>query len=113
MLKEGVTANQRTACFRLAAQLRKAGLPFEYAVVVLTEWAGKNRPDNGRGIISREEIVCQAQFAYRPRAYLACGCDDPAVSPFCAPSECSIGRKRMPLNPLAPRQTADEPASRH
>jgi hypothetical protein len=32
MLTEGVKENQRTACFRLAAQLRKVGLPYEYTV---------------------------------------------------------------------------------
>jgi hypothetical protein len=45
MLKVGVRANQRTACFRLASQLRKAGLPYEYAVVVLARLSpfGKSR----------------------------------------------------------------------
>jgi len=33
MLTEGVKENQRTACFRLAAQLRKVGLPYEYTVM--------------------------------------------------------------------------------
>jgi hypothetical protein len=101
MLKEGVTTNQRSACFRLAAQLRKAGLPFEYAVIVLTEWAGRNRPNDGRGIISRGEVLRQTQSAYGPRAYLGCGCSDPSVAPFCDPS-CGLLRKpyRDPACPL-------------
>lgn len=93
MLTEGVTANQRTACFRLAVQLRKAGLPFDYALLVLTEWARKNRPADGRGILSRSEIIGQTQFAYREgKQYRGCGCDDGTVRPYCDPS-CSLHKK--------------------
>ena len=93
MLTEGVTANQRTACFRLAVQLRKAGLPFDYALLALTEWARRNRPDDGRGILSRGEIVGQTQFAYREgKQYRGCGCDDETVRPYCDPS-CSLHKK--------------------
>jgi hypothetical protein len=93
MLTEGVTANQRTACFRLAVQLRKAGLPFDYAILVLTEWARKNRPADGRGILSRGEIVGQAQFAYREgRQYRGCGCDDETVRLYCDPA-CSLHKR--------------------
>jgi hypothetical protein len=111
MLKEGVSANQRTACFRLATQLRKAGLPFEYAVLVLGKWASKNRPDNGRGIITDGEILSQTQCAYRPRAYRACGCDDPAVSPFCEPAECPIGRRRQLARTASSRVAGYVPSS--
>lgn len=99
MLTEGVKENQRAACFRLAAQLRKAGIPYEYAVLILTKWAEKNRPTDGKSVISFGEIGGQTRSAYRARPYLSCGCDDPAVSAFCNPSECPIGKKRMAVNP--------------
>ena len=84
MLLEGVVENQ----------LRKAGLPYEYAILVLTKWAEKNHPTEGKAIISFGEVGSQAHAAYRGRMYLSCGCDDPAISPFCSPSTCPIGRKR-------------------
>jgi len=99
MLTEGVKENQRAACFRLAAQLRKAGIPHEYAVLILTKWAEKNRPTDGKSVISFGEIGGQTRAAYRARPYLSCGCDDPAVSAFCNPSECPIGKKRVAVNP--------------
>lgn len=86
MLSEGVSVNQRTACFRLACQLRKAGLPHEYAVLVLAAWAGRNHPGDGKPVISRGEVESQTQSAYRGRIYQSCGCNDPSVIPFCDPS---------------------------
>lgn len=94
MLIEGVAENQRAACFRLAVQLRKAGLPYEYAILVLTKWAEKNHPPEGKAIISPGEVRGQVRGAYGDRMYLSCGCDDPAISPFCSPSTCPIGIKR-------------------
>ena len=93
MLTEGVTANQRTACFRLACQLRKTGLPYEYALTILTSWAQKNRPSDGKGIISIGEVTQQAQYAFRGRLYLSCGCAEPSVQAFCDPA-CPL-RKRQ------------------
>jgi hypothetical protein len=92
MLKEGVTSNQRVVCFRLAVQLRKAGLPYDIAVGALKTWAQKNRPDNGKGIIREREIVSQTAWAYH-RGYTSCGCDDPAIASYCDPI-CPIRRKR-------------------
>ena len=91
MLAEGCTDNQRVACFRLAVQLRKAGLPLDSTVAVLRAWAKKNKPDNGKPIISPSEIRSQAKGAYRDRAYRACGCEEVAIKPFCD-SACSLLR---------------------
>ena len=100
MLTEGVTANQRNACFRLACQLRKAGLPYEYALTVLTAWTQKNRPTDGRSVISVNEVMHQTQCAYKDRLYSSCGCNDPSVMPFCS-RDCPIRK---------PREAATQPA---
>ena len=91
MLREGVRANQRVACFRLAVQLRKAGNPFDRAVAILCAWAERNRPADGKSIIRESEIRGQTRCAYRG-GYKGCGCEDPAVMPFCEPS-CPVHRR--------------------
>ena len=93
MLTDGVKENQRAACFRLACQLRKAGIPYEYAVLILTKWAEKNHPPEGKAVISFGEIGRQTRDAYRDRMYLSCGCDDPSVLPFCV-ANCPLRVRR-------------------
>ena len=82
MLSEGVAEYQRVACFRLGVHLKKAGLPEDVAVAALDAWAQKNRPRNGKRILTHAEIVEQARHAYAG-GYRGCGCEDPAVMPFC------------------------------
>ncbi len=82
MLADGVIANQRVACFRLAVNLKRVGLPFDSAVAVLRDWATRNRPAGGKRTIMEDEISAQAACAYG-KEYRACGCEDPAVRPFC------------------------------
>jgi len=82
MLTDGVIANQRVACFRLAVNFKKVGLPFDSAVAVLRDWATRNRPAGGKRTIVEDEIIAQAACAYG-KDYRACGCEDPAVRPFC------------------------------
>lgn len=91
ILREGVSANQRIACFRLACQLRKAGVELERAVRILNEWAPRNRPGDGKGIIKPDEVQSQTRCAYQGRLYRSCGCEDPTIIPFCEPS-CRIRR---------------------
>jgi len=52
MLSEGVTANQRVACFRLAVHLKKAGVPSDIARASLQAWAMKNRPEDGKRVLT-------------------------------------------------------------
>lgn len=92
MLTEGVTENQRVACFRLAVDLKKAGVPLDAALAALNVWALKNRPENGKGIITRQEIMAQSAAAYG-KGYRSCGCDDPAVAPYCD-ERCPIRDKK-------------------
>jgi hypothetical protein len=84
MLAEGVTEDQRVACFHLALQLRKAGLPQDIVIASLRAWALKNRPNGNRRIITPEEIAGQTRSAYG-RAYRGCGCEAPSVMPYCDP----------------------------
>jgi hypothetical protein len=96
MLAEGVGALQRVACFRLAVQLKKAGLPRDIAVAALRAWAVKNRPTDKKRIISDTEVAAQTTSAY-VRSYRGCGCGDPAVKPYCDPS-CWLRADRKPTN---------------
>lgn len=86
MLREGVPTFQRVACFRLAVALRKTGLPFHAALSVLTQWAHKNLPNDGKPTISENEVIGQARSAYGARTYQSYGCSDAAVKPFCEKS---------------------------
>lgn len=94
MLTQGVTGSQRVACFRLAVQLKKAGLPADLAIAVLNTWARKNRPMGRKRLITPQEIAAQTNCAYA-RPYSGCGCEDPAVSPYCDPN-CTIRRHATP-----------------
>ncbi|MCX5676414.1 MAG: hypothetical protein NTX87_15545 [Planctomycetota bacterium] len=92
MIAEGVKQYQRVSCFRLAIQLKKVGLPLESAVAVLVDWAGRNRPVSGKPVIGEVQVKEQAEWAYR-RNYRSCGCEEPAVAPYCDPS-CPLKRPR-------------------
>ena len=85
MLTEGVGSYQRVCCFRLAVQLKRSGLPFDLAVVVLKAWAQKNRPADGKTIITDSEIFQQTRSAY-VKPYCSIGCEDPAIAAFCHPN---------------------------
>ena len=82
MLTEGVVLFQRVACFRLAVQLKQTGLPCDMALCVLKAWAKKNRPLNGKRVITDSEIRCQVKYAFE-KSYRCFGCSDPAITPYC------------------------------
>jgi len=82
MLAEGVCDLQRVSCFRLAVDLKRAGFPFDLAVTLLQAWTRKNRPQNGKRILTAKEVQKQAEDAYE-KPYRSCGCEDPAVAPYC------------------------------
>lgn len=99
MLAEGVSQCQRVACFRLAVHLKKAGIPQDIAVAGLAAWASKNHPESGKRIITEAEVIEQTGYAYA-KPYRACGCEDPAVMPFC--------QLPCPLKPsTVPKTSAD------
>ena len=96
MLNEGVASNQRVSCFRLAIQLKKAGLPQDLTLAALKTWATKNRPENGKGIITEREIEEQTAAAYN-KDYHGCGCEEPAVAKYCDPA-CPVRKAESPRN---------------
>ena len=98
MLREGVGEYQRVACFRLAVQLKKAGLPEDITLAALQAWARKNHPPAGTRIITDLELTDQVAWAYR-RAYRSLGCEEPIVRAFRTPdcpcvSHCSERLRR-------------------
>ena len=93
MLTEGVPDQQRVRCFRLAVDLKRAGVPIDLTVALLQAWARKNQPRNGKRIITNNEIQEQAKGAYE-KPYRSCGCEDPAVAPYCD--------ERCPLHAVRP-----------
>ena len=92
ILADGVQAQQRVACFRLAIHMKKVGLPYEVAAAALKAWAIKNRPDNGNRILTEYEIMSQTASVYR-KDYTGYGCQESAIKPFCDP-ECPIIKNR-------------------
>ena len=60
------------------------------SVAALEAWAARNQPRNGKRVITDAEIIEQAGWAYA-RDYRGCGCEDPAVRPYCDP-RCPLRR---------------------
>jgi hypothetical protein len=113
MLREGVTDNQRVSCFRLAVDLKRAGVPEELTLAALNLWSRKNRPTGHKKIIGAAEIASQTRDAYG-KTYRSCGCDHAAVKPFCS-SDCSLypasSPSTSPAVSAAPSQPPPSPAS--
>ena len=82
ILDEGVSSNQRVACFRLAIHFKRTGIPCDLTLVTLKAWALKNHPTNGKRIITESEIEAQAKYAYA-RSYRGFGCENPAIAAYC------------------------------
>jgi TOTE conflict system, Archaeo-Eukaryotic Primase domain len=92
MLADGVSAYQRVNCFRLACHLRRCGLTYDDSVLLLKNWAPRNRPDNGNGIITVKEIEAQTRCAFT-RRYRSFGCEDPGMNEYCN-SQCPLNRRK-------------------
>jgi len=107
MLAEGVRQYQRVSCFRLAIQLKKVGLPLGSTIAVLLDWANRNRPASGKPIISETQVKEQAEWAYR-RNYRSCGCEDPAIHPYCDPS-CPLKHPRKDDAPASCSEPSAKP----
>ena len=82
MLAKGVTVNQRVSVFRLAIHLKKMSLPFDLSVIVLKAWSQKNRPANGKEIITEAEVESQAAYAYQ-KHYRSFGCQEAVKNMYC------------------------------
>ena len=95
MLAEGVRHHQRNACFRLGVNLCQQRIPQQAAEAVLYAWARRNRPEDGKRIITPFEIKQQLKSAYSGN-YRGYGCETPAIEPFCDP-KCPV-RRRAAVN---------------
>lgn len=93
MLQNGVSRYQRVSCFRLAVHLKRLGLPCDVAVAALNIWALKNRPRDGKKVITEREIVEQTSYAF-DKDYRGYGCNSEAVAPFCEP-DCPVVQKKI------------------
>jgi len=82
MLAEGVSSFQRVSCFRLAVRLKRSGMPYDLTIVTLKAWAQKNRPEDGKCIITDSEIEYQTKCAFES-SYRSFGCEEPAISAYC------------------------------
>jgi len=92
ILEEGVTFDQRIACFRVAVHFRRIGLPYEMAIAALVEWSKRNKPLEGKRIITLKEIEEQALWAYK-KNYSGYGCQNPVIRAFCDPM-CPVRNRR-------------------
>ena len=84
MLNEGITFNQRVACFRLAVHLKRVGLPYDAVIAILTNWRLKNHPKENKGIITASEIEEQVGWTFK-KNYSGYGCSEPIIESFCDP----------------------------
>lgn len=84
ILKYGVTFDQRIACFRLALNLKRIGIPQDITIAALMNWRLKNKPIKGKRIITEDEVVEQTHWAYL-KDYKGYGCDEPVVKKHCEP----------------------------
>jgi hypothetical protein len=82
ILAEGVSSHQRVSCFRLAVHLKRSGIPHDLALVMLKAWAKKNRPTDGRRVITDQEIDYQTRCAFE-RPYRSFGCEHAAMAAYC------------------------------
>ena len=85
MLNEGVTFDQRIACFRLAVNLKRIGFPEDITVGALMSWRLKNKPKNDKRKITPDEIIEQSKWAYSKK-YKGYGCDEPIINYSCDPN---------------------------
>ncbi len=88
ILENGVTFDQRIACFRLALNLKRLGFPLDVSIAVLMRWRLKNKPINNKRVITPDEVVEQTKWAYF-KDYKGYGCNEPIIKRFCD-SRCGL-----------------------
>ena len=93
ILEDGVAKNQRCVCFRLAGHFNRLGIPIDGAIVLLKNWATKNKPIENKRIITENEIFEQTSYAYK-RSYTSYGCESEEIKPFCQP-ECPVNLAKL------------------
>ncbi|MFC1551792.1 hypothetical protein ACFL6P_04425 [Candidatus Latescibacterota bacterium] len=91
ILENGVTHNQRVACFRIAVNLKLVGIPQDIAEKTIIGWSEKNKPHENKQIITPEEIRSQTEGGYKNK-YTGYGCNEPVIGEFCDP-QCPVSKK--------------------
>ncbi len=91
ILNRGVTFHQRVACFRLAVNLKKIGIPKGETIVMLLHWRMKNKPSQGKKIIMESEVKNQVEWAYKNN-YNSIGCEEGVINQHCD-KKCPVKRK--------------------
>ena len=104
MLAQGVSSYQRVSCFRLAVHLKRNGMPYDQVVTTLKAWAQRNRPEDGKRIITDREIEAQTRDAFK-KSYRSFGCEEPAIARYCDPN-CPIRLHRTKGSTAACRNYA-------
>jgi len=97
MLREGVHRFQRVSFFRLAVHLKRVGLPYDSVVSALKAWSLKNRPTDGKRVITEQEIIDQTSYAFNHH-YTGYGCNSEAMGPFCQP-DCPVNNLQKKEDP--------------
>jgi len=101
---EGVKDGHRDECaFFLARQLKRNGIPQEFADSLLVEWDELNQPPLGSKIISEK-----LESAYK-NDYAAFDCDNPHVNQFCVVEECPVKLKQQSRDSLVDSVPVDTP----
>lgn len=93
MLTTGVNKLQRIACFRLAIHLCAVGIDEEMAQNILRVWVTRNKPINGKGLLTEKETIDQCRDGYKPRNR-SFGCGQEAITPYCS-KDCPLFNKKM------------------
>jgi hypothetical protein len=88
LLENGVSFDQRVACFRIAVHLKRVGLPHDAVVALLMSWRLKNQPKPPKQILRLEEVREQVGWAFK-KDYRGYGCQESVIKTFCD-SECPI-----------------------
>jgi len=70
---------------------RQIGIPQDLAAALLKAWSMKNHPP-GKQIITSPEVDEQVGAAYA-KGYRSCGCEEPGIKTYCAPS-CPLFKHR-------------------
>lgn len=82
LLRQGVTFDQRVACFRIAVHLKRIGLPQDAVESLLMTWRFRNQPKPPRQILRADEVKEQVTWAFK-KDYRGYGCQEAVIQHVC------------------------------
>jgi len=77
----------------MAVHFKRIGFQYDVAVAALYQWSKRNRPIEGKRIITIEEIEEQAMWAFKNN-YTGYGYQEPVIRSFCD-SMCPVRIQRF------------------